>query len=133
MKKNIKTIQKSASDYMVVGRQGNHYSWRMPEELEESGNMPLWLAVASWAFQLDKPVTRDDISYTFHISPRRAADVMTYIIRNHIDVIQIKKKIVRVDGRRRIATFLVTSITARLDAKTRPRASKILSGRGNYQ
>ncbi|WP_080357828.1 CaiF/GrlA family transcriptional regulator [Yersinia enterocolitica] len=119
MKQNKNTGQQLSAGCTIVGRQRNHDSWRLPEGLGLSGYVPLWLAVANWAFRLGKPVTRDDIASIFHISARRAADVMTYITCRHQDVVRMKKEIIRVGSGRRMATFLVMSVTVRQDPTIR--------------
>lgn len=94
----------------ISGRQRNHGSFCVPDDLPELNEPRLWLAVARWALMLGKPVNRNDISCAFRISPRRAADVMTYLCEDRRDTVTCEKTITRVASGVRVATILITAI-----------------------
>lgn len=62
------------------GHQSNHGSWLLADAVSHLRPQTLWLAVACWGMHYSRTFTRDDIAQAFHINPRRAADVMTYIL-----------------------------------------------------
>ncbi|EKS6645824.1 CaiF/GrlA family transcriptional regulator [Enterobacter hormaechei] len=100
---------------LQTGRQRNHGVWRLPPGMDNEEGCPLWLAVALWALRQGHAVSREDISQAFSVAPRRAADVMTYIICERSDVVKVQKEVVRVASGHRVAMFLVTSVTTRPD------------------
>lgn len=78
----------------VKGRQSNHGDYHLPACLTHLGSPPLYMAVAYWGLLKRKPFSRDDLSAAFHISVRRAADVMTYIYMERRNCITSKKTLV---------------------------------------
>lgn len=105
---------------LQTGRQGNHGVWRLPPGMECEDGIPLWQAVALWALRQGRAVTREDISQAFSVAPRRAADVMTYIMCDRSDAVEVHKEIVRVASGHRVAMFLVTSVTTRPETQATP-------------
>ena len=110
------------SGYKIAARQPNHGCWHLPECLSHLVSPSLWLAVACWGLQRGVPVTRDDIARAFRISPRRAADVMTYITDDRSDVVKVEKKIERVGSGHRQLRFhvlkvMMSAVTARDEKK----------------
>lgn len=103
---------RTAPGTLQGGRQRNHGIWRLPPELVSLAGAPLWLAVAFWALRQGRAVTRHDISQAFSVAPRRAADVMTYIMCDCSGQVQVLKEVVRVASGHRVATFLVTSVVS---------------------
>lgn len=97
----------------VGGRQSNHGSWTLPPELVGEGVTCLWLAVATWALWAGRPVTRHDVAKTFRISPRRAADVITYLVDTRSDVVTCEREVVRVGSGHRVGTLRVTAVVSR--------------------
>ena len=59
--------------------------WVMPECLLTDPAVPvglrLYQAIGFWAFIQERPVSREEISAVFRISPRQAGDMMGYLIR----------------------------------------------------
>lgn len=84
----------------VSAKQSNHGDFYLPACLTHLVDPPLYMAVAWWGLLTGQGMTREDISQTFRIPPRRAADVMSYISRERCDVITCERRIVREVGRR---------------------------------
>lgn len=100
---------------VVAGRQSNHGCFHMPESLSWLDTRPtLWMAVALWGLQKGVQVTRNDIATAFRISPRRAADVMTYLCSSRTDMVTCEKTVSRVSSGHRVAYFLITSVAESL-------------------
>ncbi|MGV3346923.1 CaiF/GrlA family transcriptional regulator [Enterobacteriaceae bacterium LUAb1] len=97
----------------VTGKQGNHGGYHLPECLAHMGSPTLWLAVACWGQMCARPVSREDIAQAFRISPRRAADVMTYILSDHSDVVKVEKTVDRVGSGHRQARFRILDVTTK--------------------
>lgn len=94
----------------VAGRQRNHDSWFLPPDLPAGAGDALWLAVAYWGCREGRAFCRDDVARVFCISPRRAADVMTYLTNDRSDVVEIRKDITHPESGRRVAMYLVLSV-----------------------
>lgn len=109
-------MKRTARGKLQTGRQRNHGVWRLPPGMEGEEGAPLWQAVALWALRQGRAVTREEISQAFSVAPRRAADVMTYIMCDRSDAVAVHKEVVRVASGHRVAMFLVTSVTTRPDA-----------------
>ncbi|CAD6107428.1 Uncharacterised protein [Escherichia coli] len=56
--------------------------WTCPDEISHLGITVLYLAVACWALQLERPVSVSDVCQAFAIRERRACDVLHYITHN---------------------------------------------------
>ncbi|MBS0053866.1 CaiF/GrlA family transcriptional regulator [Yersinia sp. Marseille-Q3913] len=80
----------------IKGRQSNHGDYYLPACLTHLGRPPLYMAVAYWGLLKKSPFTRDDLSAAFHITVRRAADVMTYIYIERQNCITSKKSLVNI-------------------------------------
>ncbi|KFD24791.1 CaiF/GrlA family transcriptional regulator [Yokenella regensburgei] len=109
-------MKRTARGKLQAGRQRNHGVWRLPPGMEAEEGSPLWLVVALWALRQGRAVTREEISQAFSVAPRRAADVMTYIMCDRSDSVEVHKEVVRVASGHRVAMFLVTSVTTRPEA-----------------
>ncbi|KNC92913.1 CaiF/GrlA family transcriptional regulator, partial [Trabulsiella odontotermitis] len=81
---------------------------------------PLWLAVASWGWQLGSAIGRDDVARAFRISARRAADVMTYLMNDRSDVVTIEKTIVHQGSGHRVAMYRIVAICQKEKARPAP-------------
>lgn len=103
-----------ANDRKVFSRQllgvsqGNYDDYVLPEALEVMGNVSLYIAVAYWGLLLKRPFYRDEVASVFKIGQRRAADVISYIVRRRQDVIQSKIHYEGVVGRRRRYILIVS-------------------------
>ncbi|MGP2734220.1 CaiF/GrlA family transcriptional regulator [Serratia bockelmannii] len=78
------------SDFVKL-RQSNHGGYMLPAELKYLQALPLYMVIAHWGLLSGKPFSRTDISQTFHISLRRAADIMTYIYTHKGEMITARK------------------------------------------
>ncbi|MGC6031442.1 CaiF/GrlA family transcriptional regulator [Enterobacter kobei] len=103
------------------GRQRNHGNWCMPGELGLAGSPPLWLAVSVWIMKQAQAVTRDDVAHAFRISPRRAADVMTYIVSDRPDTVRIRKEVLRVGSGHRVAHYWVDAVSPVASSQSVPK------------
>lgn len=97
-------------DKKVTGKQSNHGGYRLPTELVHLTDVPLYIAVAHWGLIKGTSITRDEISQVFHITARRAADVMTYIHVAKAQTITSVKRVTRVPGERRNLRLKITAI-----------------------
>lgn len=68
--------------------------------------------MAIWSLRQARPVTRDDIAQAFRISPRRAADVVSYLLTTRSDRVVCERKIHRVASGHRVATLRVFAVVA---------------------
>lgn len=108
-------MKRTARGKLQSGRQSNHGVWRLPPGMEGEEGSPLWQVVALWALRQGRAVTREEISQAFSVAPRRAADVMTYIMCDRADSVEVHKEVIRVASGHRVAMFLVVSVTSRPD------------------
>ncbi|EKN5096068.1 CaiF/GrlA family transcriptional regulator [Yersinia enterocolitica] len=99
-------------DHQMSARQGNHDGYRLPDCLAHmhAHSPPLYLAVAHWMQQQGRPIGRNEVSEAFHISPRRAAEVMRYIYNHKSSHIVSSRFIVRTDQVPRVLCMTITSI-----------------------
>lgn len=92
------TGSKAGHGAAVSGRQSNYGDYRLPEGLAVTPSAPLYQAAAFWGWQLGRAFNRDELAEAFHISVRRAGDVMSYIRRARSDRITSRQHYVRVPG-----------------------------------
>ncbi|CAI0931691.1 CaiF/GrlA family transcriptional regulator [Serratia liquefaciens] len=78
--KNENKTRHKGDAVRVVARQRNHDSYLLPAELSHLTDVPLYWVVAYFALLQQRPVSRQQICRTFHISARRAVEVMRYLI-----------------------------------------------------
>ncbi|EAV6589596.1 hypothetical protein R302_22015 [Salmonella enterica] len=81
--------------------------WTCSNEIAHLGITTLYLAVACWALQLERPVSVSDVCQTFNIRERRASDVLHYITYNarFVEAISLPAK----RGQRRMVRVLAVS------------------------
>ncbi|ELF6713930.1 CaiF/GrlA family transcriptional regulator [Salmonella enterica] len=71
--------------YITVGNdihypaQTNHDACFIPESVRQYAGEPLYIIVAHWCLQQKDWVQRSQISEAFHITPRRASYLMSYL------------------------------------------------------
>lgn len=87
--------------------------WQSPPEITHLGDVPLYQAVACWSLLLERAVTVAEVSQEFHVSTRRASDVLHYISHDAHDVIVAESCILRSQRGRRKAVR-VFSVQSRL-------------------
>ncbi|EEC6702076.1 CaiF/GrlA family transcriptional regulator [Salmonella enterica] len=98
-------------------RERSHEGWVCPPEIVYLGELPLYQAVACWSLLLERAVTVADVSQGFHVSERRASDVLHYITHDALDVIESESRVVRcLQGRRK--TVRVLSVQSPLFCRT---------------
>lgn len=102
----------AAAHVTVSGKQSNHDCFYLPACLGHLIDPPLYLAVASWGLLTGTRLTRRGVSEAFRISERRAADVMTYILRDRGDVIDCIRTVTREGKGRRGLTLTVVAVRA---------------------
>lgn len=94
-------------------RERRFEEWRSPSEIVHLGAMPFYQAVACWSLLLGRAVTVSDVSQEFHVTERRASDVLHYITHDASDVIVSESRIINCPQGRRIAVR-VFSVQSRL-------------------
>lgn len=72
--------------YPVQGRQSNHGAWWRPDSLSYLPPMPLYLAAAHWSVQAGTPLTGRIVCEIFRIEPRRALEVLRYLLHGQSPV-----------------------------------------------
>ncbi|CAI1210392.1 TPA: CaiF/GrlA family transcriptional regulator [Serratia liquefaciens] len=103
----------------ICGKQSNHGDFYLPARLAHLNDPPLYMAVAWWGLLTGQGMTREYISQTFRIPPRRAADVMTYISRERSDVINSERHFLREAGRRSLV-LTVSAVSALVPVASSP-------------
>ncbi|HBE9179015.1 hypothetical protein BFS14_14880 [Serratia fonticola] len=73
--------QEQNTGAVVAPGQSNYGEYTLPAMLQDLGDPPLYLAVATWGWRLGRPFCRDELAQTFRITLQRAGDVMSYIRR----------------------------------------------------
>ncbi|ECL8479773.1 CaiF/GrlA family transcriptional regulator [Salmonella enterica] len=85
-------------------RPGPH---RIPDSLsgDRYQGLPLYMLVAWWVYQQDSPVAVRDVSEAFHISARRAGDLLLYLMNtvSHVQCTRVWQAVPG-GGRRRMWT-----------------------------
>lgn len=82
MRNSQENATRMSTPCIIKGTQSNHGSWHLPQNLQHLESPPMWLAVAWWGLLRKEAISRDDVSQAFHISQRRAGDVLYYLSRH---------------------------------------------------
>lgn len=109
---------------VIAGRQRNHGDWSLPPDLGLGERPPLWLAISVWIMRQRRAVTREDVAQAFRISPRRAADMLTYIMRICSGTVLITKEVIRLGGGHRVARFTVDAVKPPAEAGPAPKMAR---------
>lgn len=96
--KNVTSPHKGTA--MVV-KQSNHDGGRVPEELNEYADQPLYVLIALWGLMQKKWIGHKQVSTVFAITERRASFQLSYILRK-TDVINCQTRKVKSQGTRRL-------------------------------
>ena len=113
---------------VVAGRQSNHGSFSLPASISHLQSPAFYMAVAWWGLQRQQPFTRDDIAQAFHVTPRRAADVMTYLATAvPAEIIHSEKTVVRVGSGRNVLFMMIHDV--REDNVPAPKAAPVIAPR----
>ncbi|HFI5337032.1 TPA: CaiF/GrlA family transcriptional regulator [Serratia liquefaciens] len=110
----------SGTHRRMAVRQSNHDTWALPDCLTalcDARPLLLWEAVAHWALREGRGVSRDDVAQAFHIAPRRAADVMRYILLSQTATVTCASLVVRREDGVRQMLFHVTQVAGRAPAR----------------
>ncbi|EIV5012270.1 CaiF/GrlA family transcriptional regulator, partial [Salmonella enterica] len=82
---------------------------RIPDILQDAPyrDLPLYMLVAWWVYRQTVPVSVRDVSEAFHISARRAGDLLLYLMNSvsHVQCTRVWQAIPG-GGRRRVWTVL---------------------------
>ncbi|MGF6188984.1 CaiF/GrlA family transcriptional regulator [Serratia sp. 2723] len=88
--------QEQNAGAVVAPGQSNYGEYTLPALLQDLGDPPLYLAVATWGWRLGRPFCRDELAQTFRITLQRAGDVMSYIRRADQEKIRSRQSYERV-------------------------------------
>lgn len=106
---------------IVKGRQSNHGSFYLPASISHLKAPSFYMAVAWWGLQKQVAFTRDDIASAFRVTPRRAADVMTYLATAvPSDVVRTEKKVVRMGSGRSVLFMTIYHVSGNIAPEPRP-------------
>lgn len=94
----------------IFRKQRNHENYYLPSELSHLGSPRLYMAVAYWGMMKGEAMSRDYISQVFHITPRRASDIMNYIHNDRQEVITSHKSIEYMKSGQRVFLLKIISI-----------------------
>ena len=109
----------------VTGSQGNHGDYYLPGAVVHLADKPLYIAVAQWSAMAGVPVNRGHIAQAFRITPRRAADIMEYLVKSCRDLVQLKTWTERVASGQRVRYMSVDEVRdVRAPAAPPPRRAK---------
>jgi hypothetical protein len=118
------SVEGNKSAGKVSGRQSNHGDFYLPKCLAHLTEPSFYMAVAWWGVLKKTPFTREDIAQAFRVTPRRAADVMTYLATAvSRDVVRLEKRVVRVGSGH--SQLLMTVIAVAEPLPARPAGSAV--------
>lgn len=84
-----------------VVKQSNHDGGRVPAELSEYADQPLYVLIALWGLMQKTWIGHKQVSEVFAITDRRASFQLSYILRK-TDVIICQTRKVKAQGTRRL-------------------------------
>ncbi len=84
-----------------VVKQSNHDGGRVPAELSEYADQPLYVLIALWGMMQKTWIGHKQVSTVFAITERRASFQLSYILRK-TEVIHCQTRKVKVPGTRRL-------------------------------
>ncbi|ELD3253964.1 CaiF/GrlA family transcriptional regulator [Enterobacter hormaechei] len=106
---------------VVAGRQSNHGSFYLPASISHLKSPAFYMAVAWWGLLKKDAFTRHDIASAFRVTPRRAADVMTYLATAvPSDVVRTEKKVVRMGSGRSVLFMTIYHVSGDIAPVPRP-------------
>ncbi|EFA3393822.1 CaiF/GrlA family transcriptional regulator [Salmonella enterica] len=83
--------------------------FHVPDILQDASyrDLPLYMLVAWWVYRQEVPVSVRDVSEAFHISARRAGDLLLYLMNSvrHVQCTRVWQ-VIPGGGRRRVWTVL---------------------------
>lgn len=91
--KNIAVCaEKKQNGTSKIVRQSNHDGGRVPDELSEYADRPLYILIALWCCRQKSWVGRKQISAAFAITERRASFQISYILRKTAIILSQTRK-----------------------------------------
>lgn len=84
-----------------VVKQSNHDGGRVPVELSEYADQPLYILIALWGLMQKTWIGHKQVSAVFAITERRASFQLSYILRK-TEIIQCQTRKVKTQGTRRL-------------------------------
>ena len=96
---------------LVAGKQSNHGGFHLPCCLSHLKNPTFYMALAWWGLLKGSAFTRTDVAEAFRVTPRRAADMMSYLVNSCQDVVHLEVRTERVASglRMRFVTVLAVA------------------------
>lgn len=101
MKKIVAYENKQQERLTKVVVQSNHDGGRIPEELSEYADRPLYILIALWCCRQKTWIDRKQISAAFAITERRASFQISYIIRKN-EIIRCQTRKTKAPGSRHL-------------------------------
>ena len=101
MSKDENVISPDKGTTKVV-KQSNHDGGRVPAELSEHADQPLYVLIALWGLMQKTWIGHKQVSEIFAITERRASFQLSYILRK-TDVIICQTRKVKAPGTRRLS------------------------------
>lgn len=97
----VKNVTSPRNGTAKIVKQSNHDGGRIPDELSEHADQPLYVLIALWGMMQKTWIGHKQISSAFAITERRASFQLSYILRKP-DVIICQTRKVKVQGARRL-------------------------------
>lgn len=113
-----------------VVKQSNHDGGRIPAELSEYADQPLYVLIALWGLMQKTWIGHKQVSTVFAITERRASFQLSYILRK-AEVIICQTRKVKVQGTRRLCHQIKVE-EVRISGKTE-KLSKVKAQSGIYR
>lgn len=101
MKKIVAYENKQQEKLAKVVVQRNHDGGRIPEELSEYADRPLYILIALWCCRQKTWIDRKQISAAFAITERRASFQISYIIRKN-EIVRCQTRKIKAPGARHL-------------------------------
>lgn len=105
MKKITAYAEKKQTGIHKVVAQSNHDGGRIPEELSEHADRPLYILIALWCCRQKSWVGSKQISAAFAITERRASFQISYILRKS-ETIRCQTRKIKTAGSRHLCQEL---------------------------
>lgn len=117
MKKTVSYTDKRQEKLAKVVVQRNHDGGRIPEELSEYADKPLYILIALWCSRQKEWINRKKISTVFGITERRASFQLSYIISKS-DIIRCQTRKIKAPGSRQLChEILIEHVFLSLDSQ----------------
>jgi len=97
----VKNVTSSRNGTAKIVKQSNHDGGRIPDELSEYADKPLYVLIALWGLMQKTWIGHKQVSSAFAITERRASFQLSYILRK-TEVIVCQTRKVKVQGARRL-------------------------------